>query len=246
MCFNLVVLKEYVDLPNCYLGIDVNRFIQLVSQWKEVKNTIFNRTKELIIRGMGLLVLCTSIDEAEQILEAIFIIILSKFDGEVLQTHPESIENRKTPCAQNKDFLAKSISCNINQLDLLELSTTEFLNSEQENDVHFQDSEFCTLLDNFKHWAQLIADRAREKVENIVGVVDNAQYLPTLELRIVKTMKLFPCWSGIMRKEFGFGSETAFSSRSESNFNHLKNSVFKNENMPLRVEHFFRENFIVL
>lgn len=37
---------------------------------------------------------------------------------------------------------------------------------------------------------------------------------------------------------FGFGDEIASSSRCESNFNHLKNRVFKNEALPIRVDRF--------
>lgn len=244
VCFKVVVLKEDVDLPNCYLRNDVNHFIHLVSLWKEVKSSKFNRTKELITRGMGLLVLCTSIDEAEKILEAIFIIILSKYDGEVLQIdtdNDESNEVIKTPCAEKKSYLAKLISCNKNQLEVLEQSNTELQNHDYDNDIPLDDNAFHTPISNFKHWAQLIADKAREKVENVIGVVDNAQYLPTLEPCIVKVMKLFPCWSGVMREKFGFGSETASSSRIECNFNHIKNRVLKNENMPLRIDTFLEK-----
>jgi len=211
VCFAVVVSKQNVGMPNCYLRNDVNHFVHLVSLWKEVKTSKFNRTKELITRGMGLLVLCTSIDEAENILEAIFIIILSKYDGEVLQidtNHSESSEVIKTPCAEKKNYLAKLISCNKHQLEILE-SNTELQNPEYDNGIYLEDHSFNTPISNFKHWAQLIADKAREKVENVIGVVDNAQYLPTLEPCSVKAMKLFPCWSGIMREKFGFGKETA-------------------------------------
>jgi len=182
VCFTVVVLKKDVDLPNCYLRNDVNHFIYLVS-WNEVKSSKFNRTKELITRGMGLLVLSASIDEAEHILEATFIIIHSKYDGEVLQSdgdHTECNELRKTPCAEKKIYLAKLISCNKNQLDILEQSNTELQNPELDNDIHIDDNELYTPMANFKHWAQQIADKAREKVENVISVVDNAQYLPTL------------------------------------------------------------------
>ncbi len=37
---------------------------------------------------------------------------------------------------------------------------------------------------------------------------------------------------------FGFGDGIASSSRCESNFNHLKNRVFKNEVLPIRVDSF--------
>lgn len=71
----------------------------------------FNRTKELIIREMGLLVLCTSLDEAEQILYAIFIIIISEFDGDVLQStmDTESVDVVKTPCAEKKSIWPANI-----------------------------------------------------------------------------------------------------------------------------------------
>jgi hypothetical protein len=81
-------------------------------------------------------------------------------------------------------YLAKLISCNKNQLDILEQSNTELQNPEQ--DIYLGDNELYTPIANFKHWAQQIADKAREKVENVIGVLDNAQYLPTLEPCIVK------------------------------------------------------------
>lgn len=40
VCFTLAVLKKDVDLPTCYLRNDVNHFIHLVSQWKEVQDLI--------------------------------------------------------------------------------------------------------------------------------------------------------------------------------------------------------------
>jgi len=85
VCFSIVVLKKEEELPTCFIRNDVNHFVHRLSQWKEVKDSKFVRTKGLIIRGMGLLILCTCIYAAEQILEAIFTIILSKFDGPIYQ-----------------------------------------------------------------------------------------------------------------------------------------------------------------
>lgn len=67
---------------------------------------------------------------------------------------------------------------------------------------------------------------------------DNAQYEVHIVPLIINAMKLFPCWSGIMRPIFKYGDETASSSRIESNFNNLKHRVFKNDNLPLRVDLF--------
>ena len=51
-------------------------------------------------------------------------------------------------------------------------------------------------------------------------------------------MKYFPRWSSITINIFRYGTSTASSSRIESNFNHIKNRVLKNEHLPLRVDKF--------
>lgn len=75
----------------------------------------------------------------------------------------------------------------------------------------------------------------------IIGIEDNVQYELEIVPHIINAMKLFPCWSGIMRTIFGYGSETASSSRIESNFNNLKHRVFKNDVLPLRVDTFLEK-----
>lgn len=119
--------KKDVDLPNYYLRKDVNHFTHLVSLLNEVKSSKFNRTKELITCGMGLLVFCASIGEAEKIFETIFIIILSKYDGEIFESdkeHTESNEHIKTPCAEKNDFSHINIMRQ-NHLEIIEQSNTE-------------------------------------------------------------------------------------------------------------------------
>lgn len=119
-----------------------------------------------------------------------------------------------------------------NEFDDIENEDNEEL--FEENDVDNNENE----TGSFKEWGQSIADTVKSTLDGIEGEYDNAQYLPELEPIIVKSLKLFPCWSGIMGNKFGYGKETSSSARIESNFNHLKNRVFKNEQMPLRVDTF--------
>lgn len=99
------------------------------------------------------------------------------------------------------------------------------LNSLTDNTIN-EDHSSDYNSSSFQEWAQNIANRSRVKVDSIKGMCDNAQYIPELEQIVVRTLKLFPCWSGIMRQTFGFGEKVASSSRIEYNFNHIKNSVF--------------------
>jgi len=88
------------------------------------------------------------------------------------------------------------------------------------------------------NWALLIANNSKLEVETIEGEYNNAQYIPELVPLIVKAMKLYPCWSGIMRNSFGYGDATVSSSRVECNFNQIKNRVFEEDNLPIRVVDF--------
>jgi hypothetical protein len=67
------------------------------------------------------------------------------------------------------------------------------------------------------NWALSIANNYELEVETIEGEYDNAQYVPELVPLIVKGMKLYPYWSGIMQKPFGYGEVTAPSSRVKIN-----------------------------
>lgn len=75
-------------------------------------------------------------------------------------------------------------------------------------------------------------------VESVDVEDDNAQYMPELVPSIINVMKLYPCWSGTMTKVFGFGEVTVSSSHIESNFNQIKNGVFKTDILPIRVDNF--------
>lgn len=241
-CYSLVILNQKKEIPNCFIRNDINHFIHLISQWSAVKNSRYPNTKQLIIRGMGLLVMCTSIVEAEKILSAIFKIILSKSDGELISTNKNNIfsDVQLTPCAKSKKYLKDLINCS-EQIDYLQFDQDDSNNYSfiQENyanddgDLHNENP-----IGSFKGWAHSISNKVKGEIEGIEGSTDNAQFLPELESTIIRTMKLFPCWSSIMVNIFGYGTPTASSSRIESNFNHIKNRVFKNEKLPLRVDKF--------
>jgi len=236
VCFSIVVKNQNIPIPRCMIKNDINHFMHLVTQWSPLKSTKFTRTKQLIARSMGLLVYSSSINETEQILESIFNVILSKYDGKLLNATNNSDD---TPCAKSKRYLQALISSSeVELVDRNMFGDTEIENEEEtlegENDVG-------DITSSFKEWAQAISDKVRITVNGIEGEYDNAQYLPELEPFIIRSLKLYPCWSGIMGEKFGYGKETSSSSRIESNFNHLKNRVFKNEQMPLRIDNFIEK-----
>lgn len=233
VCFQLVQGKTNENIPKCYIRNDINHFVHLFTQWPPLKNSKYPRTKQLFSRAMGLLVLCTSMDEVKDTLNAIFTIISSRFDGLVLNS------NNETPCSKSKRFLQSKITAsNINEIFENEIHYDADIEhaSINEKEIHNFD---CAK--SFKDWAKLISIECKKNVEDIEGEYDNAQYLPELEIFIINAMKLFPCWSAIMIPIFESDKITVSSARVESNFNQLKNRLFKNESMPIRVDGFIEK-----
>lgn len=70
------------------------------------------------------------------------------------------------------------------------------------------------------------------------GDRDNHQHNIKISKRLLQFCKLLPCWTAVMVPFFGFGNITQTSASSESQFNDLKNRVFKHTTLPLRIDRF--------
>ena len=66
----------------------------------------------------------------------------------------------------------------------------------------------------------------------------NAHYYPELADYLLSHMKWLTLWSNVCRDDFGYGRVPATSAQVESDFNNIKNRLFKNENLPMRVDDF--------
>ncbi|XP_044727725.1 modular serine protease-like [Chrysoperla carnea] len=66
----------------------------------------------------------------------------------------------------------------------------------------------------------------------------NAYYLPNFAQDLLRICKHFVMWTGVLSSKY-MATVTASSSYVESYFNDLKNSVLKNENLPIRADKFF-------
>jgi hypothetical protein len=87
-CFSIIVKNQNIPIPCCMIKNDINHFMHLVTQWSPLKNINFTRTKT---RTMGLLVYFSSISDAEEILVTLFNIILSKYEGKLLNNCDDTL-----------------------------------------------------------------------------------------------------------------------------------------------------------
>ncbi|KAL5237420.1 hypothetical protein ACI65C_004830 [Semiaphis heraclei] len=162
-----------------------------------------------------------------------------KFKNEIiLDKNIRTDTSVETPCAISKRYLQTLISNKSSYIqtfdNLIEENVLNNINDEEPHDENSNDKYDSS----FMNWASLIANNCKLEVETIEGEYDNAQFIPELVPLIVKAMKLYPCWSGIMRTTFGYGDATVSSSRVECNFNQLKNRVFEADKLPIRVDDF--------
>lgn len=239
-CFKLITNTNSDKIPSCYIRNDINQFVKLICQWSSLKSSKYLRTKQLFVRSMILLIHCKSMEDTKNILKAIFKIALSKYDGLLLVPTDNLVQ---TPCATSKKYLQSIISKNISYLQsydhLIEENVSDCIDNQESNYFYENgDNNNDKCNSSFMNWASLIENHCKLEVETIEGEYDNAQLIPELVPLVIKAMELYPCWSGIMRKTFGYGDSTISSSRVESNFNQLKNRVFEGDHLPIRVDNF--------
>lgn len=159
VCLKLTQGHRYTEIPSCYIRNDVNHFMHLVTQWPCLKNTKFIRTKQLYVRAMGLLVLCTELTEAKTILEAIFTIAFSETDG--LDENGEL-----TPCAESKIYLKNRITATVIDFvdPLIDINQQDNISPQNENEVD-NDESISLNSSSFKEWTKSIANVCQLKVE---------------------------------------------------------------------------------
>lgn len=168
VCMKLTQGQNCTEIPFCYIRNDVNHFMHLVAQWPCIKNTKFIRTKQLYIRAIGLLVLCTNLTEAKTILEAIFTIAFSETDG--LDEHGE-----RTLCAESKIYLKNRITANVIDFvdPLIEINQEE--NISPQNDDELDNNESMPISNSsFKEWTKSIANECQLKVD--LGIKGKCYY----------------------------------------------------------------------
>ncbi|KAL4126244.1 hypothetical protein QTP88_010469 [Uroleucon formosanum] len=189
---------------------------------------------------MALLIYCSSIEEANNILKAIFNVALSQYDGHILISNKQFTED--TICVSSKKYLQSLISNKISYLQEYDTFIDEISTVKKVSEDHDLEDLREDFFGSFEIWASSIAEQCKIEVQRNEGEIDNVvQYTQEIVPLIIKAVKLYPCWSGIMRKTFGFGEASASSARIESNFNQLKNRVFKNDNLPLRIDTFLEK-----
>ncbi|XP_048513396.1 uncharacterized protein LOC125501447 [Athalia rosae] len=90
---------------------------------------------------------------------------------------------------------------------------------------------------HWQEWAKSIQSRVLSQLCD-KGNRDNAHFLPSLVVRVLRDFKWFPLWSCICQAHFSYGRVPASSATVEADFNNIKTRVFGASNLPIRADLF--------
>lgn len=230
-CF-LVLNNEDIKRPECYLRLDIPHYIK---SWQ--KDSVFEkvdkRVKHYYLCVMGVITQCESYADIKNIVKNALILANYPYIGNFNDTELPSGDAIKNLNAviqtHDTSFLGKETDEAVNEFDnvrMNEISTT--------NIYWFDD-----MLKNIK--THVLAQGFSKKTQQTASNQTNWFFLPQINEFLQYHISRLPLWSAVMRKYFDSNHQTGISTDIESRFQVLKNNVFKNINLPVRADVFFKK-----
>ncbi|CAI6370312.1 unnamed protein product [Macrosiphum euphorbiae] len=143
---------DFHGLPRCFVRIDVEHFIKIDRKWTPLKS-ITRLAREMVLRAIGLLIKCKTLNEIRVLLLSLFILLTNETNG----TIPENDE--ETPCEQHKRILTEATSTGFVDLqqqfnEILSLAETEEdARTLIENEYERQNEALDSNENPFQTWA---------------------------------------------------------------------------------------------
>ena len=109
---------------------------------------------------------------------------------------------------------------------------------EENSNIHIPQPENSETGLQFQKLASDIVEEIKKNIAPQNDGHDNLQYLPCIVHPIIRLFRMLPLWSGLMVPFFKYGSIPASSAAVETNFNILKNLIFSNTSLLIRLDDF--------
>lgn len=215
------------ELPSCFVRLDVAHIMKLVSRWKCLRDTR-KRIKEFYMRGIAQIILSKDLETCKSLLRALLIVAFSEYDG------LDPVNKEMTACEEAKQKLKELYSSS--QDTRVEQFVSDMVEENNTAEMVFDEDSKTGL--QFQKMASNIVDEIKSNIAPQTDGHDNLQYLPDISLPIIKLFRMLPLWSGVMLPFFKYGSVPASSAAIESDFNILKNMIFSNHTLPIRLDDF--------
>lgn len=229
ICYEGLFLTHKFE-GTCYIRNDVAHIIKNVSSWTCFKKQ-HRLTKQFYLKGMGQLIQCQDIEDAENIFRAMFFVAHSDTEGtSVVTGKPNTCENLKYWLIQ------RAGTGTIEGQNNLPDHVVEDYSAENSEHAH---KDYENLSQSpFENWVENIAGHCLSVVNTNEeqGSQGNQQCMPSFAKELIKFCKTLPLWSAIMTKFFTLSPKIGSSASVESSFNHIKHRIF--EKLPVRADEF--------
>lgn len=232
-CYDIIVLKNIVMLPACYIRLDVSHLIKMVAKWKCLKGKEKMLVRVFTLRCVSQAYLMNSFKEIEYLIESILSVTLSKTIG-------CSIDGKPVMSDVRMQYLNDIIKGNVNgEIETIINDDDSNENEDQEKDSPIDDIKIKYDNTDWIQWSNSVLDAAKRIAdESECGTIINACYNPDFAKQFkTRLLSYLPIWTGIMRPYFRGSSEIASSSAVEAEFCDLKHRGFKSQ-LPIKVDKF--------
>lgn len=222
-----------IDLPQCYIRIDISHIIKMVCRWKCLLDKHKYRLKEFYVRCVRLLIGSETMKEFEYILIDILTVAMSETEGffktkNGIEENPSEI-SRKT--LLNK---IKGEDCNIVNTYI---QLNDFNNDTDNYNIFDDDTNINDINSSMYNFLQKIEDICAKNA-SVTGDRLSPYYIPGIKNNILRIAKEFPMWSNVMKIYFKSPYENATSAPVEGDFGELKNRILMHESKPMKVDRF--------
>lgn len=216
ICYNIINNKDFNNVPQCYIRLDVSHFINIIAKWECLRGKA-PKIRQFFLRCLGQAYQMENFTVVHNFLQSVLIVALS-----------EEIGLDLSDTLLSSEIHLREVNNVIKGVAIDDIETDDYNYNDDEEIVA---GGWTTLAESLFSNAQEIARNSRN------GSTANAYYNPEAARKIKSLMTYLPLWTSIMRPHFKCGSLIASSSFVEAEFSEIKTRVFKNQ-LPMRIDKF--------
>jgi len=205
VCWNLLAnVRNRPDVPTCFIRLDFNHIMHSVASWPPLRSKQ-RRVKSFYLYAIGLLITCTSLEDAKYLFKQIFYVSHHEEDGMNDASEP-------TACEIAKRYLKERIATHNNDINMEEEGDCSNINEPDIQDGnelfedHYQITSPCTVFDEVKKiyeerpekcWRSRQYAMGSSHSRKVTGIFETAAFVvscddPYLWLRLVDGI-ICPC-----------------------------------------------------
>lgn len=222
ICYNILVSKDTLTLPTCYIRLDVSHVVAMVARWPCLKRKT-SKIRQFFLRCICIIYQSDNLIEIETLLKSVLVVALSEEIGE----------------NGNGELLNSEVHLRFANNSIKGVTIND---DTSVNDCFLRDGDDDGMSESWTEWATIVYNQA-EKIasQSINGTTVNAFYDPEVAQKIRLLMSSLSLWTGIMKQYFKIGNKIATSSSVEAEFSILKSKIFKDQ-LPIRIDKFILQH----